>query len=169
MTRGRPSNVSKDAIRTAGRAENDPKRKSRIRYDDESEDRLYVPPHLIPEGFTVEYKRHSILLQPEKVSNIIHLQQQHWQYVSIKAMPQFAELMPMGYSGDTIERDGVILMIRETYLCEEAHQDDYDKAREQVDQKTKQLGGAGANEFKRNDPIIRKTYERDTIPVDADE
>lgn len=166
MARGRP--IKANESRAAGREVNDPTRKRRIRHDDETNDPLYVPEHLIPEGFTVEYKRHSILGQAEKASNLINLRQQHWEYVSIKDMPQFAELMPAGHKGDTVERDGVILMIRETYLVEDAQNDDYEKAREQVDQKTQQINGSGPNEFARDkkSTIINRTYERAPIPVD---
>lgn len=154
-------NVTTDAAVSATRsaAPKEKARKVRRRRGTVQEDALYVPPEIVPAGFTVEWKRQSIWGQPDKVSHMMNLRSQGWEYVNTTTNPEFKALMPENWAGNTIERDGCVLMIREEYLSREAREDDLNAARQQVSEKQKQLYSAGRDEMERITPKVRTSYD----------
>lgn len=82
------------------------------------------------EGFSAEWKVTHIYGQAVPSNSMIFNIDQGWQ----PARPDMfggalRRLVPAGYSGNTIERGGQILMIRETYLCEESRLEQQEAAR----------------------------------------
>jgi hypothetical protein len=132
---------------------------------DEGIDEFYIPPDTVPDGWTYEWKRKSVMGQ-EDSSYLVSLRRLGWDPVPANRHP---EMMPMGSSAETIERKGMILMERPTEITEEVKRIELRKARAQVQQKQAQLGEAPAGQFERTnkgDPLakIKKSYEPITIP-----
>lgn len=94
----------------------------------------------VPPGFTYEGKRCSVGGKTEGVLGNDNIRQAHqggWRPVPAKRHP---ELCAVGYSGDTIVKEGLMLMERPTTLVEEAKHIERMEARRAVDDKKAQLG-----------------------------
>ena len=82
----------------------------------------------------------------------------------------FPELMPAGYKGNTVERKGMILMMRPKRITDMVRQADARKARDQIRAKETQLSSAPDGQFTRDHnqvkPKIGKSYEPMPIPQD---
>ena len=135
---------------------------------DEGTDEFYIDPRIIPSGWSYEYKRHTTL-GAEDPAYQVQIARAGWDPVPAHRHP---ELMPMGYTGNTILRKGMILMERPTEIVDEAKSRELRKARAQVRQKEQQLHGAPAGD---NSPFdatnkgnslvkIKKSYEPMPIP-----
>jgi len=128
-------------------------------------DKFAIDPKIIPDGWSYEFKRFTVLGQ-EDPSYQVSLADSGWEAVPAKRHP---ELMPIGYQGATILRDGQILMERPLAITEKRKQKDYQNAREQVRAKEEQLTGAAPGEFERRnkgDSLVKinKSYEPMAIP-----
>lgn len=130
---------------------------------DEGHDKFYIPKDIIPDGWTYEWKRR-LLLGQEDPSYQVSLRRMGWDPVPAGRHP---EMMPAKWQGETIERDGLILMERPTEIVDEARRIEYMKARKQVRDKEAQLSGAPDGQFTRDHaqtrPKINKSYE--SIPI----
>jgi hypothetical protein len=132
---------------------------------DDGVDKFYIDPRIIPDGWSYEWKRHT-LLGKEDPSYQVALAQKGWEAVP-RARHPF--MMPDGHQGETIEREGQILMERPKEITDEVVSHDKRKAREQVRGKEEQLGMAPAGQFERDGhpqtrPSIKKSYESIPIP-----
>ena len=132
---------------------------------DEGIDEFYIPPDSIPDGWTYEWKRKSVMGQ-EDSSYLVSLRRLGWDHVPATRHP---EMMPMGSAAETIERKGMILMERPAEISEEVRRADLRKARAQVQTKQAQLGEAPVGQFERTnkgDPLakLKRSYEPIVIP-----
>lgn len=132
---------------------------------DEGTDEFYLPPDMIPDGWTYEWKRKTVMGQ-EDPSYLVSLRRVGWEPVPASRHP---EMMPLMSPEKTIERKGMILMERPAEITAEVHRMELRKARAQVQQKQAQLGEAPAGQFERNNkgnPLakINKNYEPIVIP-----
>ena len=135
---------------------------------DEGTDKFYIDPRVIPDGWSYEWKTHTVLNQPNP-SYQVQLARAGWEPVPRYRHP---EMMPDNYPGETIERDGQILMERPAEITDEAKARDLRTARAQVRQKEAQLNGQPAGPSSPFDPTnkgtsmvnIKKSYEPMTIP-----
>jgi hypothetical protein len=135
---------------------------------DEGPDEFYINPALIPEGWSYEWKRHSVLgaLDP---AYEVQVAKGGWEPVPAS---RHADMMPTHYDGNTILRKGMILMERPLEITLRARQRDQMNARNQVRQKEAQLTGAPAGDNSPFDPTnkgaslvkISKSYEPMVIP-----
>jgi len=119
-----------------------------------STDKYYVPEHLKKEGFSYEWHRFATAGMQD-VEHQVMLAENHWQPVLAEEMPG---MMPAGYKG-AIERGGQRLMVRPSYLTEEAQQENLDAARARVRTQERRLGMAGRDELPRTPPKVSKGYE----------
>jgi len=131
---------------------------------DES-DQFYINPSIIPEGFSYEWRRFT-LLGMQDPGYQVRLAQDGWESVPRARHP---ELMPLGHTGETIERHGMILMERPLTTTEKAKARAYAKAREQVRGKEEQLGMAPSGHFGRDNKgsglaKINRTFEAIPVP-----
>ena len=123
---------------------------------------------IIPPGWSYEWKRHTVLGATDP-SYQVGLAQRGWEFVPASRHP---EMMPLGYEGTTIDRDGMRLMERPAVITEDAREVERRDARELVRGKEAQVTGnpAGDNSpFARDNkgnPLnqIRKSYEPMEIP-----
>lgn len=133
---------------------------------DEGTDEFYVPPDIIPDGWTYEWKRYSTYNQIDS-SHIRELQRKGWSFVPADRKDH-AALMAIGDTGNIILRKGLALMERPTEIVEEARMIERRRAAEQVRAKEEQLAGAPEGTMTRDHaktrPQIKKGYEPIPIP-----
>ena len=131
---------------------------------DQGMDEFFVDPSIIPEGWTYEWKRLSILGQ-EDATHQIHLARMGWEAVPARRHPG---MMPATWTKGTIERKGMILMERPTEVIEEARRIQNKAAKDQVRAKEAQIAGTPDGTMTRDHamarPKINKSFEAMPIP-----
>lgn len=132
--------------------------------DYDSVDKFYIDPRIIPDGWGYEWKTLTVL-GAENPGYQVSIAQSGWEPVPASRHP---EMMPTGYTGGTIDRDGMRLFERPSVIIEKAKARELRKARQQVSQKEEQITGAPAGQ---NSPFgkhpqtgIRRSYEAIPIP-----
>jgi len=133
--------------------------------EDDGVDKFYIDPKSIPDGWSYEWKTYTVLGK-ENPSYQVAMAHKGWEAVPRSRHP---ELMPIGFQGETIERDGMILMERPLEITQEAKQRDLRTARAQVRGKEEQLGGAPPGTLERDNKgkslvNVKKTFEHVPIP-----
>lgn len=132
---------------------------------DEGTDDFYIPQEFIPDGWTYEWKRKTVLGQ-EDPAYTVQLARMGWETVPADRHPA---MMPSG-NYESIERKGMVLMERPKVITDEARSIEYKKARQQVKHKEQQLTQAPDGQFDRNhpqaQPKIKHGYEPMPIPKD---
>jgi len=127
-------------------------------------DDFYVDMDIIPEGWTYEWKRHTVYGQEDPAYQI-QLARAGWTPVPASRHPF---MMPHDSSSETILRKGMILMECPTEIVEERRRADYMAARQQVRHKEAQLAGTPEGTMTRDHaqarPKINKSYEAMPIP-----
>ena len=134
--------------------------------DLDSIDDFFVDPAVIPDGWSYEWKRHT-LLGKEDPSYQIQLARGGWTAVPASRHP---EMMPTGKSYSLIERKGMILMERPEVLTTEARDVESRRARNQVRAKEAQLSstpdGTLTRDHARVRPNVKKSFEPIPVPED---
>ncbi len=133
--------------------------------DDDGVDKFYIDPKLIPDGWSYEWKTYTVLGK-ENPSYQVAMAHKGWEAVPRSRHPQ---LMPINYQGETIEREGLILMERPLEITNEAKARDLRIARAQVRGKEEQLGASPAGTFDRANKDqslvkVKKSFEAMPIP-----
>ena len=128
------------------------------------EDKFYVDPSIIPDGWDYQWKRAEIYGKSDP-HYAVELRRNGWEGVPIDRHP---ELMPPGTTG-VINRDGMVLMERPLVLTEEARRGELRDARSAVLTKEEQLGATPRGHLPRDAdsrvrPRINKSYEPMAIP-----
>lgn len=135
-------------------------------YSREAANEFDLPLEIIPEGWSYEWKRHSVYGQIDN-DNAMEMYRTGWQAVPAKRHP---ELMPVGYVGDTIQRKGLVLMERPLVLTMEARERTQQEARRAVADKEASLGQTPAGTMPRDadartKPRVQTEFYRE-IPAD---
>ena len=135
---------------------------------DEGIDEFYFSPDQIPDGWTYEWKRRTIMGQEDPAYQVA-LARTGWEAVPSRRHP---EMMPAGWKGETIERKGMVLMQRPREITERIEELDLRKARNQIKAKEQQLNAAPPGTMQseyttaKTKPKISKSYEAMPIPSD---
>jgi len=126
---------------------------------------------IIPPGWSYEWKRVSIYNAPDP-SYQVNLAQRGWDAVPASRHP---EMMPIGYEGATIDREGMRLMERPAEITDEAKAAERKEARDQVRGKEEQVMRApagddspfdGANRDVRGKPLgVKRTYSSEQMEI----
>ena len=103
---------------------------------DDATDKFYIPPHLIPDGWTWEWKVWTVYNQ-ENPTEISALLRAGWEFVEMK--PEYADLVGPDYNQKRIFREGQVLMEVPTEVYEEFKSRDRRRAGLQVRQKEEQV------------------------------
>lgn len=153
--------------------EEDPKERARKRAAelrshlgdlDEGTDDFYVNPSDIPEGWTYEWKRHTVY-GAEDPAYQVQLARSGWSAVPASRHPS---MMPHNTTESVILRKGLILMECPTEIVDERKRIDAKLARDQVRHKESQIAGTPEGTLTRDDPRvapkIKKGYEPIPIP-----
>jgi hypothetical protein len=168
-----------EAPKRVARSEEDPRERAAKRAAeilehrgnmDEGDDEFFIDQRVVPDGWSYEWKRHTIL-GAEDPSYQVHLARGGWEAVPAYRHP---EMMPGGWKGNNIERKGMLLMERPAEITDASKAMELRKARDQVRQKEVQLHGSPAGEnspFAKDNkgaPLVKiaKSYERMPIPSD---
>jgi len=133
--------------------------------DETTYDDFYIPASDVPDGWEYQWKRKS-LLGMEDPAYMVELYNRGWEPVPASRHPSY---MPLGHTGKTIERKGMILMERPLEISRMYQQRALQAARNQVRQKEAQLSGAPDGHFDRNNKNsslvnVKKSYEAMPIP-----
>lgn len=123
-------------------------------------DKFFIDPAIIPDGWEYQWKTWTVL-GAENPSYQVSLQHRGWESVPASRHP---EMMPTGWKGNTIDRDGMRLMEQPKVIADEARVRDLITARNQVGQKEAQLSGTPQGTFERTGAKISKSYEAIPIP-----
>lgn len=161
-------NDMRPAMREESPAERARQRAAEIRNHlgdlDEGTDEFYVPPDMIPDGWTYEWKRYSTYNEIDS-SHIRELERKGWAFVPASRHPA---MMAIGDNGNIILRKGLALMERPTEIVEEARYIERKRASDQVRVKEQQLSGTPEGTMTRDHaqarPQIKKSYEAVPIP-----
>ena len=132
---------------------------------EEGIDEFYIDPSDIPDGWSYEWKRRTVL-GAEDPAYQVALARSGWEPVPTSRHPSY---MPMGGDYPFIERKGMILMERPLEITQDARDNELRKARAQVRQKEAQLNSAESGHFERSNKDqslvkVRKSYESIPIP-----
>lgn len=165
-TNGMPTSREEDPrVRAARRAE---ELMQHVGDLDEGEDKFYINPAMIPDGWDYEWKRDTVYGKKDP-SYEVQTARKGWEFVPAD---RHRPMMPEGWTGDFIERDGMVLMERPLIITQRARDIEYAKARGQVRAKEQQLTGAPAGDaspFDRTNkgsPLVKigRSYEPMPIP-----
>lgn len=133
---------------------------------DEGIDEFYIDRSRIPPGWDMEWKTKTVL-GAEDPAQMVAYARTGWEPVPAYMFP---DMMPDGWKGNTIERKGMILMMRPKQLTDMARSVDAKRARDAVRAKEQQLSSAPDGQFTRDHsqakPKIGKSYEPMPIPQD---
>ena len=132
---------------------------------DEGVDKFHIDPRIIPDGWSYEWKRLTVLGK-EDPSYQVTVAQRGWEPVPRSRHPH---MMPDSYHGETIEREGMILMERPKEITDEVKAHDLRTARAQVRGKEEQLGMAPSGQFERENKgnsmvSVKKSFQSIPIP-----
>lgn len=131
---------------------------------EEGTDTFYVDPYSIPDGWTYEWKRHSVY-GLEDPSYQIKVAREGWEPVPAERHP---DMMPYNTKDAVIMRDGLVLMQCPTEIVEERRRLELKKARDQVRYKEAQIAGTPDGTMTRDHarvkPQIKKSFEAMPIP-----
>lgn len=131
---------------------------------DEGTDDFYLDPEMIPDGWTYQWKRHTIYGQEDPAYQV-QLARAGWAPVPASRHP---EMMPVGATDGVILRKGMLLMECPTEIVDERRAIDLRRAREQVRHKEEQLAGTPDGTMTRDHarvrPNIKKGYEPIPVP-----
>jgi hypothetical protein len=125
-------------------------------------DKFYAPPP--PDGWDYQWKMKTVLGE-EFHSYQVELLRNGWEPVPIERHP---ELMPQGWTGRTIEVEGLVLMERPKVFTDEARADEARSAREAVLTKEAQLRDGRAGDLG-NREVHRFSKSRSPIAIPGDE
>lgn len=132
---------------------------------DDGIDEFYIDQRLVPDGWSYEWKRHT-LLGKEDPAYQVQLARGGWEAVPASRHP---DMMPIG-NYETIERKGMILMERPLSLTIEAKEIELRRARNQVRAKEQQLSqtpdGTMTRQHDSVRPSVKKSYQPVPIPED---
>ena len=135
---------------------------------DEGTDEFYIPPSIIPDGWTYEWKRHKMFNQ-EDPAYITQLAREGWEAVPLDRDKDHRAMMPRDWHGNIIERKGMVLMERPEEITQEVRRIELTRARQQVRVKEAQLSGAPEGTFSRDNPQvapkIKKSFD---MPIPED-
>lgn len=131
--------------------------------DDSGKNKYDIPDHLVPDGFTVEWKNTHIMGQPVPVSELAAHEMAGWRPAPAEL---FMEIMPEGYEKPTIERDGMILMIRPASITKQFRDKEKSDAKSAVVNKVNELNATKEGEMDR--VVSEHKVSRVAIPGDED-
>lgn len=127
---------------------------------------LDIDPKLQPHGITYEWKRESVHGWSDS-GHMLNLRENHWKPVPAERHPS---LSPAEGSKDgVIRQDGLILMERPSYLTEQARNEDFQIARDQVQGLHKSVTETPHGQFTRDHDSVRNVsrIKRSYEPMDV--
>lgn len=168
--------VERPPMRVNPKAE-DPRERARRRAEqirehlgelDEGTDEFFIPSQIIPDGWTYEWKRHTIYNQ-EDPAYTVQLAREGWEVVPVDRCPSHRAMMPATWTKNSIERKGMVLMERPIDITEEMRSIELRRARQQVRVKEQQLSATPDGTLSRDDPRVAPKIKKGYSPVEIPE
>lgn len=168
-----PAPIERPSLRPEARPENsreEAERKARewfahIDSLPDGQDKYYIDPRKIPDGWTYEWKTHEVLGKQDPQYQVA-LAQTAWQTVPASRHP---EMMPAGFRGATIDISGMRLMERPQLITAYQVAKDKRNAQAPINNIRAKLGAAPAGTFERGThpgaPVTVKADFGPPIPV----
>lgn len=138
---------------------------------DPGSDKFAYDASIVPPGWSYEWKRQTVM-GAQDPGYQVSLAQRGWEAVPADRHP---EMMPLGYQGGTIDRDGLRLMERPAVITEEARERERRDAREQVRGNEEKVTGQPAGDSSPFDgatrnlggrPLgIKKSYSSEQLEI----
>lgn len=128
----------------------------------EERDKFWAPKP--PDGWDYQWKRR-LIMGEEQASYQVELARKGWEAVPLSRHP---DMMPMGWAGNTIEVEGLVLMERPKVLTQEARQLEAQDARANVLTKEAQLRSGKSNDLGQRQ-VHRFSKTREAVPIPMDE
>lgn len=132
---------------------------------EDSTDEFFVPPEIVPDGWTYEWKR-KMVFNKEDPSYAVQLSREGWEAVPLNRCKRHRAMMPQGWEGETIERHGMQLMERPAEITQEYRKLEIRRARAQVRQKEEQLSATPEGTLTRDDPRVSPRIKKGYSPVE---
>lgn len=128
------------------------------KYGDESEDWSFVPKEAVPDGCVVQWIVHTVLGKPVEPYEIQRFTMNGWTPFPLDLYPS---LMPDGYKGTGVERNGQMLYIRRKELSDEARREETLAARGQLSSRLQENGLASLpnSSAPRTKASVKASYE----------
>ena len=124
-------------------AHEQPRTRTRMRRTSVMDDPYHIPKEWIPEGMSVEWKRHSVHGMEDDFY-LAQMRRQGWEPVDPRnCAPSLRQLVPEGYDKPNLIKAGQILMERPIELTLEAIQESRMMARQQINEAEERLGRKG--------------------------
>lgn len=140
--------------------------------DMDGTDEYYIPKGEVPDGWTYEWKRNTVYGMADPAYDV-QLAKNGWTPVPAARHP---DMMPAGWSGNTITRKGQILMERPQVITDMVEAANRRRAQDQVRVKVQQLQNAPSKDQlpraadvggdRRTAPVVSKGYEPMIVPSD---
>lgn len=122
---------------------------------DDEKNHLFVPPEIIPDGLTVEWKRMMVFNKEDK-KHRAELHRAGWRHIPSNTSG-FSEHFASFVAGDIFEYEGLTLMYRPKKMSDQARADDTKRAGAVVQAKMEEIGLATSH---RDIPGKRFTVNR---------
>jgi hypothetical protein len=135
---------------------------------DDASDEFYVDLDMIPDGWTYEWKRHTVYGQEDPAYQV-SLARAGWTPVPVDRDSRHRAMMPMGSDSKIITRKGNILMECPTEIVEDRRRQNQRAARDQVRFKEAQLAGTPEGTLTRDDPRVAPKIKKGYSPVEIPE
>lgn len=121
---------------------------------DGAHDNFQIDRELIPDGWDYEWKRRTVYGAEDRTYQV-SLARTGWTTVPAERHPEW---MPENYDGQTIERDGLVLMERPAVITARQRAQALKESRQQVRDKEAQLGAGPEGTFDRTKPTVKREF-----------
>jgi hypothetical protein len=130
-------------------------------------DKFFIDPAKIPNGWDYQWRRISCLNEPDPGYEVM-LYEQAFTPVPARRHP---EMVPPSYKGETIERDGLLLMERPMRLTKEAQMEELAEARSRIAIRRQQMGETPQGTLPRDHDSARAVTKvvQEFAPLSADD
>lgn len=120
-------------------------------------DKFYVDPANIPDGMSVEWKRVATVGKPDRYYEA-ELSRMGWEAAPADLFPG---ILPPGATDTVVEREGMLLMMRDSRITAKVQELEYRKATGKVRDHAKRLGAEplGKSTFSANVSKLNTSFE----------
>lgn len=132
------------------------------------DDPYYVPDEMIPEGYSLNWKR--LTVHGKRMSNQAtyerDLARTKWEPLNVDEHPEFRKHFHIPEGENTVENGGLLLMIRPKQITDKVLEIQKLKAQQQLSTQLKKTGETGAGEAPRKSLGLKRSYESVEVPND---
>lgn len=124
-------------------------------------DQFHIPEHFIEKGWSMQWCRESVYNKPD-AAEMVRMQHAGWRPVNPDRVGYDSAV-----EGDSLRRDGLILMERPKSLTEEAQRENQEKATQQFMASMGQFDTANLTVGDQHKPMIRDIKRDSAVSIDS--